>query len=117
MVFGDPIVELADAVLDVGHGGVGFAATVAAVGAGIGEQINCFADGGEVPDGAGGANEKLGIFVGVRVAETVEETLDAVGKRGGAGERGGERGRVLGWRSEHFFCRRRRYSLQKVSSF
>ena len=33
LVFGYPIMELADAVLDIGHGGVGFAAAVAAVGA------------------------------------------------------------------------------------
>ena len=82
--------EFADAVLDVGHGGVGFAAAVAAVGAWIGEQINCFADGGQVPDGAGGADEELWFFVGVGVAETGEKALDAVGEQGGAGERGGE---------------------------
>ena len=90
LVFGDPVVELGDAVLDVGHGGVGFAAAVAAVGAWIDEEINCFADGGQVPDRAGGADEKFGFFVGMGVAETGEKALDAIGERSGAGERGRE---------------------------
>ena len=102
LVFGDPVVEFLDAVLDVGHRGVGFA-FVAAIGTGIDEEINCFADGGEAPDGAGGLDDELGFIGGVSVEEISEKALGAVGEERGRGEVGGERCGILGRRSEHFF--------------